>query len=141
MPVKFNKRAKDKFLAHFREHGLLHLAAKAANVTTETVRNHRKDDPEFSEAYDTALEEFRDELEQEAYRRAVQGVEEDHYFKGDHTHTTVKYSDRLMELLLKRHRPEYRDKITADVNVQGGVLLLPTNELDSKEWEETPDEP
>lgn len=136
---KFDTKAKNRFLKHFRLHGLVCSAAKAANVSAVTVRAHRKDNAKFEEAYTNALELYRDDIESEAYRRATEGVEEDKYYKGAYSHTVKHYSDRLMELLLKRHRPEYRDKIAIDANVSGGVLILPASQMTSKEWEEGED--
>lgn len=133
--TKFNAKARTKFLKHFRQYGLLHLAAAAAGVTTETVRNHRKDDPDFDELYEETLEQYRDDLEMAAHARAVEGVEQDKYFKGEYTHTEVQYSDRLLELMLKRHRPEYRDKIDVAATVKGGIAVLPEPNLTSEEWE------
>lgn len=134
--TKFDTKARNRFFKHFREYGLLHLAADAAGVTAETIRNHRKKSKTFAARYESTLEMFRDEVEQEAHRRATKGVETDHYSKdGDYTHTVTKYSDRLMETILKRHRPEYRDKIAVEATVAGGVLVLPHSKMTSKEWE------
>ncbi len=48
-------------------------------------------------------------------------------------------SDRMLELMLKRHMPEYRDKFEMDITTTGGVLAIPvsgarTNEDWEKEW-------
>lgn len=53
----------------------------------------RDDDVEFAKAWDEAIESAADKLEQVAYRRASTGK-----------------SDRMLEILLKGHRPKYRDK-------------------------------
>lgn len=44
-------------------------------------------------------------LEMEAFRRAVEGVGEDRFFRGDVVGTVTRYSDRLLMFLLKARRP------------------------------------
>lgn len=53
----------------------------------------REEDEEFAKDWDAAIEAAADRLEQVAYRRAATGK-----------------SDRMLEILLKAHRPKYRDK-------------------------------
>jgi hypothetical protein len=114
--------------------------------------NWRKTDEEFAKEWDMALEEAIDSLEQEAWRRARDGVDDPVIHKGMMTMhvvtdpltgeetvqplTVKKYSDRLMEVLLKAHRPKFRDKVEHSGKVQtGGVLVV--RELPSEEeWEE-----
>ena len=66
----------------------------------------RKEDPEFAEAWNLALEAGNDVLEAEALRRAVEGVDEPIYQGGALVGTVTKYSDTLLALLLKAHLPE-----------------------------------
>ncbi len=59
-----------------------------------------------------------DVLEQEARRRAVEGVSEPVYYMGAEVGSVQKYSDTLMCLLLKGHKPQkYRER--TDLNVTG----------------------
>lgn len=131
----FTARRKEKFLAAFRETGLLNKSAYVIDIDTETIRRHRKKDPEFSAAYDEALQDFREVLEAEAYRRAVDGIEKGVYYQGALVVSEQQYSDRMLELLLKRHIPAFRDKHQVDMNVNGGVLVVPGNSETAAEWE------
>lgn len=71
------------------------------------------------------------------YRRAVVGYEEPvRNNKGEIVGTVRRFSDRLLELYVKRHMSEYREKLSADVNVTGGVLVVGGNMLKTKDWEE-----
>jgi hypothetical protein len=45
-------------------------------------------------------------------------------------------SDRLLELEVKRGDPSYRDKGQLDVNVTGGLLIVPGTAPTEKEWED-----
>ena len=52
-----------------------------------------------------ALEEAADKLEMEAFRRAVEGIGENTYFRGDVVGSVTRYSDWLLMFLLKAQRP------------------------------------
>lgn len=57
-------------------------------------------------------------LEQEAYRRAVEGVEEPVYQGGELVGTVRRYSDKLLEFLLRGRRPQvYRENAGPDAPV------------------------
>ena len=74
-----------------------------ADVARQTVEALYKKDDEFAAAYDEAEEEATDLLVAEAWNRARNG------------------SDRLLEFLLKGHRPDrYADK-AAETKVQVNV--------------------
>jgi len=76
----------------------------------------REEDPEFAKAWDDALDEAASTLENEAWRRATEGVEEPIVGRVERDRDGVvahvrKYSDSLLTTLLKAHRPEkYRER-------------------------------
>lgn len=75
----------------------------------------REAEPDFAAAWDAAVEEGTDLLEDEARRRAVEGVikERGVYYRGDlvGTEIEINYSDGLMTTLLKARRPDvYRER-------------------------------
>ena len=73
--------------------------------------HYRQTDEEFGAAWDEALEEGTDRLEDEARRRAVEGCEENVYYQGKIIDTKRNYSDTLLIFLLKGRRPEkYRER-------------------------------
>lgn len=68
-------------------------------------------------------EDYRKEArEAEAHRRAVKGWKEPVYYKGIECGTIRRFSDRLLELLLKADNPKYRDQ-GQQVNVQTNLLM------------------
>ena len=82
----------------------------------QTVYDWRAADPAFAAAWDAALDQAADTMEREAFRRAVEGVEEPVYGRvakdsdGEIGRIT-KYSDTLLIFLLKGARPEkYRER-------------------------------
>lgn len=80
-------------------------AALAAGVGRTTIFDWRAEDPEFAAAWSAAVEEGIDRLENEAYRRAVEGVERPVFQGGQCVGHTQEYSDNLLTLLLKGRRP------------------------------------
>lgn len=140
-PTKFDERARRRYLITLAQTGLKTAAAQAAGVALPVVQQTVKADEAFAECVHEAMEEFRDSLEKEAIRRAVHGTAEPVVGRiGKDTDGiityVVKYSDRLLELLLKKNILEYQDRMNIDMNVQGGVLVAhaPTTPVS---WETT----
>lgn len=71
-----------------------------------TVNKERENDPEFDEAVAEAEAHHADLIEQEAFRRAVIGVDEPVYHQGFQVDTKKVYSDSLLSQLLKGHKPK-----------------------------------
>ena len=81
-------RVKEKFLTRLRENPNISAASRAANIDRQTAYNWREIDPEFKAAWEDALEQAVDDLEEKAWNRAADT------------------SDRMMEIMLKAHRPD-----------------------------------
>ena len=96
----------DLFLRALRSHGLVNSAATTAGVTKRTVDRLRESSAEFDYAVETALEEAADELELEARRRAVEGVEKGVWYQGEEVGTELQFSDTLLTTLLKAKRAD-----------------------------------
>ena len=129
----FEADRKARFLATLSLCGAVNQSSQAAGISPHTVRTHLKADPEFKLAYDEAMQDFKEGIEREVMRRAIMGWEEDVFQLGEFVGTVRKFSDRMLELLAKRHIPEYKEKFQIDHNVSGGVLVTPGRQLD---WEE-----
>lgn len=126
--VKLTPRAREQFLKVLRATGNVTEAADAVSITRAGAYKHYNHNPEFAEQWDNAIESACDALETEARRRAVDGVAEPVLYQGavvKHAGKELvirKYSDHLLESLLKAHRPEkYRERF--DVNVKGSMTL------------------
>ena len=97
---------KPLFLEKLREHANVSRAAKDAGISRKTVYKERDFSETFASEWDDALEEGLDYLEEEARRRAYEGVDEPVYYQGEKVGTVRKYSDTLTIFLLKGGRPE-----------------------------------
>lgn len=112
----------EAFLVALAPHGLIASAAKAVKVTSAQVQAYREYNKEFGEHVKEVLEESKDALEKEAFRRAVEGVEEDVYYKGEIVGTVRRYSDSLLSKMLEAKRKE--EYGTTKVQVDTAVTVL-----------------
>jgi len=76
-------------------------AARAIEKTRQRVYQWRDEDPEFRTAWKEAKQEGIDTLQDEARRRAVEGVAEPIIVDGHVVGQKIKYSDTLLMFLLK----------------------------------------
>lgn len=109
-------------------------ACKIASIGRTTVFTWSKDDPEFKARLNEAIDKGLDVLEDEARRRAVIGVDEPVFYKGDICGYVRKYSDTLLIFLLNGGKPEkYRQRWAGEISGTGGgpiridspVVVLP----------------
>jgi hypothetical protein len=125
------KRRRNAFLKALAETGCITRAAQRAGVARSSMYNAKHRDPEFASAWAAAEQEGADVLEAEAYRRAVEGVEQPVYYKGEKCGTVTRYSDRLLLALMRAKKPEYRDRfeVSADLGGELSVKGLTDDQL------------
>lgn len=104
------------FLEDFAQHGIVTKACKTAGIDRKTVYNWKEHSEDFLFRYNQALEEAKDNIRAEIYRRAHDGWDEEVYQLGNYAGTVHKYSDTLLIFHAKAIMPEYRDKSQVDVN-------------------------
>lgn len=96
------------------------------NLNWHQIQAYKRNSVGFGELYMCARangEAIRVlQREEEAHRRAVEGWDEGVYFKGELCGQERKFSDRLLELLLKADNPKYRGE-SFSVNVQTNLLM------------------
>ena len=93
------------FFEMLRKTGNVSAAARHAGRARAQLYRLRKQDAAFAALWDDALEEAADWLELEALRRAMDGIEEGRYFRGEMIGKITRYSDSLLMFLLKARRP------------------------------------
>ena len=108
-------KKQDAFLEALATGVSIRTAAKLAGAGCSTVFEWRKVDPEFAEDWECAYAAGTAELEAEAHRRAVDGVNEKPVVvNGKIVGHTKEYSDLLLIFLLKARDPEtYCDRARA----------------------------
>lgn len=97
-------RARETFLKVLADTCNVSEAARSAGIGRRTAYDWKAADEAFSQAWDDAEEVAIDHLEKVARDRAIDG------------------SDRMLEILLKAHRPEkYTDRVR---NEHSGTMAL-----------------
>lgn len=91
-------------------------------LSRRTVYDWLEEDESFAKLFDEALEEAIDALEEEARKRAVDGVLKPVYQGGRKVGVVCEKSDTLLLAMLKARRPKfYRDRVDANVTVSADV--------------------
>ena len=115
-------KVRDAFLAGLEDGMTIAAASKAVGAGRRTMYDWREADTDFAAAWDDAYETGTDVLEDEAKRRAVDGVQEPVIYQGklsmtkddkgnDIPLTVRKYSDTMLIFMLKGRRPEkFKDR-------------------------------
>ena len=85
--------------------GLFQRQQRPIKISRSAVYRERTTDHEFKEAWDHAKEIATDRLANIAHQRAIDGIEEIRYFKGEPIGTVRRYSDQLLMFLLRAYRP------------------------------------
>lgn len=148
-----------RYLDNLAVNGTHASASKAIGISTGTASAWRKDDGfritmedeeyTFKQLCEQAMGIFADGIEEEVYRRAVTGYEEPVVYKGMvmtevdeetglHKPVTVtKFSDRLLEIMLKGQKPKYAGESQININAgeNSGVLVVPAA-VDNASWAE-----
>jgi len=116
------------FLAAYAATASIGLAAEKAHVKRQNhyewlraEQGREAKDREYTNAWETIQDEVAQTLEDEAVRRAHQGVKRPVLYKGEPVKINrrvlyhLEYSDQLLALLLKRFRPAlYREHVTTE---------------------------
>ena len=103
----------ERFLDHYVRIQNVKKAAKLAGANHAAFYYWRKKLPDFDAQWTAVTEVVRQarlsDMEDEAHRRAHDGVDEDVYHQGQVVGKTKKYSDVLLMFLMKAADPRYRD--------------------------------
>lgn len=133
---KYTEATVQAFLDAYARTGVIGRSAHEAGVSHQAIIDWRKKFPEFDVAVKSAYEAYKELLHAEIHRRAVTGVPKPVFYQGEEVGEITEYSDRMLELLAKRHMPEFRDRYQVDMSVTPGVLAVPGMGITSREWEE-----
>ena len=129
------------FLEGFRMNGIVLAGCRVSGVSRRSINywmTHSAENPSdenyclpdehgvmvpFHEWVRLAGEAAADAAEEECYRRAVSGVDEDVFYQGVKVATIKRRSDLLLIFLLKRLKPEFRDNFKMEVAHTGTINI------------------
>lgn len=136
-PEKLTPEKMAEFCAKLVESGgNVTAACEHIEVSRVCAYRHRKEDPDFRAMWLEAEGMAIERMEDEARRRAVEGVQEPVFHKGEQCGTIKKYSDTLMIFLLKAHAPEkYKDRSETTVKGDIATALVAARKRTSDEQE------
>lgn len=99
------------FLHYLARSGSVTFAATRACLERRTLYRRRASDEAFAAGWDEALQLGIDRLQDDAMQRALHGTERTVYRNGKQVGSTQQYDNKLLQFLLRAHRPEvYADK-------------------------------
>lgn len=135
MRRKFTPRRMAFFLEALAHCGCVTQAAAAARVARCVPYRRRRLDLEFAQRWAEARELGIAALEDEAVRRAVEGVEVPVFKDGRQVGTTRRYNDTLLIFVLNALKPEkYRQRVSAEIKGPGvPIASLSLNAVDPLE--------
>ncbi len=143
-PLQYGLKATDEnkeiVLAMLSNGATYAAAAAAIGAHRRTIMKWSENDEEFAQRWSDAVEEGIDRLEQEAIRRARDGVKRPCLLHGAGRRLVQEYSDSLLKFLLEAKRPAvYRAR---NINVMppdggDGVLEIRWKEPESQQPQET----
>ena len=104
-----------RFLRKLAQTANVSASARAAGISKSALYDHRARHPAFAKAWDDAIGDALDALEQAVIDRAKDGVEKPVFFGGNQIGTVRSYSDALAMFLLRARRPEVYARLNGDV--------------------------
>ena len=137
----FDDIVKNTFLEEVRRTGLVAKSARSAGTNSRRIRSECEIDKEFSLEFQEALQIYSEVAQEELARRAIDGVEETVYFQGSPCGKKINYSDSLLTTLVKAKSPEFREKLSVDTTIHGGVLLTLPPAKTQEDWIEAANAP
>lgn len=122
------------FLATLAETGHVKNSCEAVGLNRITAYTRRRDDEDFRKLWEEAHQIGMSCLEDEAKRRAYEGVTKGVYYKGDRVDEEVVYSDALLMFLMQGRDTRYKRK--QEITGADGGPLLALAKLDDEGLED-----
>ncbi|MDP2332373.1 MAG: hypothetical protein Q8M19_16925 [Reyranella sp.] len=129
MPIPVRRRGRpsapqdrvEAFLVELAESGAVALAAERAGLHRSTLYALRRRNRAFAARWDAALQLGLDRLQDHAVVRATVGEETPVWQGGRQVGTVRRPDSRLLQFLLKAHRPEVYARPAAPAAAPGGA--------------------
>lgn len=127
----FANPRKGAFLAAFRVCGTVAKASRATSIDRDTHYCWLSDDPDYKAEFERAKTVAAEILEEEAVRRAYEGVPEPVFHAGVQCGQIQRYSDRLMIFLLEGYKSgTFRRNVSHELSGPNGGPIEHKGTLD-----------
>lgn len=134
--IKFTDELKETYLEKLADHGKKMLACKQIGLSYQTFLAHQKNDTVFAERVVETLLERSERIGKQLEEEALEGHPSFTYDPktGELIKEERKYETPMRMAMLKRHDPEYKEQQDVNVNIRGGVLVVP-GRVTQEEWD------
>ena len=106
---------KKRFLTVFAQTGVIQHAVRQLGISRSAVQKWRREDPQFAEDFEHAIDDSNERMEREVIRRAVKGTLKPIFHHGVRCGHIREYSDGLLMFMLRARKPHvYRDNATVE---------------------------
>lgn len=116
-------KRREQFLELYRKHGKRTIVARIMGISLSAINQWCFRLKGFREEIEAAHEEYCERLEEEARRRACDGVVKDVYHHGEVVGQETQYSDKLLIKLLEGAKPGRYRRSERTVNHTGGYSI------------------
>lgn len=124
MTGKIRHPKKRAFLAAYSECCRVGEAAKLAGIDRDRHYEWLRDDSDYRDTFEATKELVCQQLEDEAVRRAREGVDEPVFYQGEECGTIRRYSDTLLIFIMKGAMPaKYRENRSIELSGPGGAPI------------------
>lgn len=135
-----SQKKMDLFLLNLSKTGHIESSCHAVGYSDSSyIRKVKNKDPVFAAKWDAALLVAAEEvLIPEAQRRAVEGIMEPIYHKGEIVGYKQRYSDQLLMFLIKGAMPSKYGthvKLDGEINGKFGIAAIPLQAASEGDWE------
>lgn len=135
-----SQKKQDNFLLHLAKTGHIENSCLAVGYADSTyLRKLKNSDENFAAKWEQALVTCAEEvLIPEAQRRAVEGVMQPVYHKGEIAGFKQVYSDQLLMFLIKGAMPSKYGthvRLDGDLNGKFGIAAIPLQAASDDDWE------
>ncbi len=119
--IKEIRKIQGQFLIHYEDTIMVSKACKKMKLPLRTVYNWLESDEFFKAQFEISKKRTIDRLEEEANRRAFHGVLEPVYQGGKKVGTVTKFSDALLQFMLKHNKKDtYTETVRQEHTGQNG---------------------
>ena len=133
----FSLSTRKKFLQTLTKTCNVTKAAYSVDIHRVTAYEYKAKDSEFSLAWDNALKEGIDLLENSVTVRSFKGQKKAVWYQGKKCGSIIEYDTGMQKFLLAAHdRERFGKNPDVNVNHSGGVLVIPTTEASVDDWME-----